>query len=150
MSYRRSAMAAVGGLQDFYPGTCAREDSDMGLRLSHSGWDVVFAPGAIVDHHAGTYAKGKRFDRRYHFYMKRNHVVLLGKVFGLRSPYLRRYARAALGGMGRSVAASLAGSRIEGRRTPYKRMRSFVGGSTRAGADLAGLVAGAVAAIRTR
>jgi GT2 family glycosyltransferase len=149
MSYRRSAMAAVGGLQDFYPGTCAREDSDMGLRLSQAGWDVVFAPGSVVDHYSGSYAKGKRFDRRYHFYTQRNHVVLLSQVFGLRSPYLRRYARSALSGVGRALAASLTGSRIDGRRTPYQRLRTLVAGSTRAGADLAGLVAGAAAAVRT-
>jgi GT2 family glycosyltransferase len=150
MSYRRTAVLAVGGINEIYPGTSAREDSDMGLRMTRVGWDVVFAPGAAVDHIAGDYARGKRFDRRYHFYMQRNQMVLLSRVFGLRSPYLRRYAATALGGVGRSLAASVTGSRIEGRRTPVKRLRAFLSVSTRAVADLAGLVAGAFAALRLR
>jgi GT2 family glycosyltransferase len=150
MSYRRTAVEAVGGINEIYPGTSAREDSDLGLRMNRAGWHVVFAPEAVVDHIAGDYAKGKRFDRRYHFYTQRNHMVLLSRVFGLRSPYLRRYAASTLKGASRTVGASLGGSRIEGRRTPYRRLRTFVAGSTRAGADLAGLVAGTVAAVRLR
>ena len=150
MSYRRSAMAAVGGTHEFYPGTSAREDSDMGLRLTRAGWDVMFAPEAAVDHISGEYAKGRRFDRRYHYYTQRNHVVLLSRVFGLRSPYLRRYAGRAISDVFRALRESLDGSRIDGRRTPYRRVRSLVAGATRAGADLAGVLAGAGAAVVLR
>jgi GT2 family glycosyltransferase len=150
MSYRRTAAASVGGIHEFYPGTSAREDSDMGLRMTRQGWDVMFAPDAAVDHVSGEYAKGRRFDRRYQFYTQRNHVVLLSRVFGLRSPYLRHYPSTVLREAAGVVRGSLDGTRVVGRRTPYQRVRSLVAGVTRVGADLAGLTAGALAAIRLR
>jgi GT2 family glycosyltransferase len=148
MSYRRVAIEQVGGINEIYPGTSAREDSDLGLRMKCAGWRVVFAPEAVVDHHAGQYAKGQRFDRRYHYYTQRNHVVLLSTVYGLRSPYIRRYFRAMAAEMSRMVRASVDGSRLVGRRTPYSRARSLVGGLTRVGADTAGLFAGIAQAVR--
>ncbi len=150
MSYRRAATSAVGGIHEFYPGTSAREDSDMGLRLTRAGWDVVFAPAAVVDHVSGEYAKGKRFDRRYQYYTQRNHVVLLSRVYGLGTPYLRRYPATVLRDAAGVLRGSLDGSRVVGRSTPYQRVRSAVAGVTRIGADLAGLAAGYVAAVRLR
>jgi hypothetical protein len=76
--------------------------------------------------------------------------VLLSRVFGLGSPYLRRYAGRAIGDVFSALRESLDGSRIEGRRTPYRRVRSLVAGATRAGADLAGVLAGAGAAVVLR
>jgi GT2 family glycosyltransferase len=147
MSYRRAAIEAVGGIQDFYPGTCAREDSDLGLRMGLRGWLVMFAPEAVVDHDAGVYAKGKRFDRRYHYYTHRNHMVLLGRVYGLGSPYVRRYPMA----VGRNAWRQLR-SRPDGvaGRPTHHRARDIVAGATRVGADLAGLLAGTGAAIGLR
>ncbi len=150
MSYRRAAIDAVGGIRDLYPGTCAREDSDLGLRMRSAGWKVVFAPESVVDHHAGEYAKGKRFDRRYHYYTQRNHVVLLSSVYGLGSPYVRRYWARAVRDVASSVATSVTGSRMPGPRTPYRRLRNLLAGLTRAAADAAGLLAGGFQAMRLR
>jgi GT2 family glycosyltransferase len=148
MSYRRTALESIGGIAEIYPGTSAREDSNLGLRMNRAGWRVVFAPEAVVDHDAGEYAKGKRFDRRYQYYTQRNHMVLLGRVFGLGSSYVRRYPLV----VAREAAGRLRSHPDDGaaRRSPYRRVRDLAAGATRAGADLAGLVAGTGAAIGLR
>lgn len=150
MSYRRSAMDALGGIHEFYPGTGYREDSDMGLRMDQAGFDVVFAPSASVDHIAGQYSKGKRFDYRYMFYSQRNHIVLLSSVFGMRSSYLRRYLLIAA----REIADDLRGG-ANSALSPIpasssSRLRLLAGGVSRAGAKALGLVAGAKASIGLR
>lgn len=45
-AYRRAALTAVGGFQ---PGTLL-EDSDLTLRLGHSGWQTRFVPSAVATH----------------------------------------------------------------------------------------------------
>ena len=111
-----SAVLAVGGIHEFYPGTSAREDSDMGLRMTRAGWHVVFAPDAAVDHVSGEYAKGRRFDRRYQFYTQRNHVVLLSRVFGLAEPLPPPLSRD--GAPGRCGRAARQCRWLPGRRPP--------------------------------
>jgi GT2 family glycosyltransferase len=93
-SVRRTAIDGVGGIRDYYPGTCLREESDIALRLTSAGHEIVYAPRAVVDHVAGTYAKGKRFDLRYDYYGHRNHAVLLTTTIGLRDARTQRYMRA--------------------------------------------------------
>jgi GT2 family glycosyltransferase len=104
MSLRLSAVTAVGGIEDFYPGTCLREESEIALRLRNAGYRMVYTPAALVEHVAGDYAKGRRFDARYSYYAQRNHFVLLSRVYGRRSPYFRRYRRVAAQQVGADLA----------------------------------------------
>ena len=97
MSFRRSTLLALGGIRGNYPGTCLCEESDISLRVRQSGHRLVFMPTAVVRHVAAPYQTGgQRFDRRYLYYARRNHVVLLARVFGFRAPVLRRYVLTAL------------------------------------------------------
>ena len=96
-SYRRSTLLAIGGIRGNYPGTCLREESDTCLRLKDAGHRLIYAPDVLVRHVAAPYQiGGKRFDRRYLYYSRRNHVMLLARVYGWRTPYLPRYYRTAL------------------------------------------------------
>ncbi|WP_454043020.1 glycosyltransferase family 2 protein [Cellulosimicrobium sp. Marseille-Q8652] len=96
MSMRRAALDAVGGIADHYPGTCLREETEPVLRLRLAGWRVVYTPAAVVEHVAGPYAKGRRFDLRYTYYAQRNHVVLLARTVGVRDVKFRRNLRTSL------------------------------------------------------
>ena len=91
MSFRRSVLARLGGFRDDYPGTAMREDTDVYLRIQRLGGTAVFAPDAVVDHLPAAHVKGARFDTRYKLYARRNHVVLLARHGGIRSPLLRRW-----------------------------------------------------------
>ena len=113
MSFRRSVLARLGGFRDDYPGTAMREDTDIYLRVRRLGGRAVFSPDAVVDHLPAPHAKGRRFDTRYKLYARRNHMVLLARDAGIRSPQLRRWIareyRAVLGGP-RAAAQSADGS----------------------------------------
>ena len=91
MSFRRSMLALLGGFRDDYPGTAMREDTDMFLRVKRVGGRAVFVPEAVVDHLPGPHVKGRRFDTRYKLYARRNHMVLIARDAGIRSPSLRRW-----------------------------------------------------------
>jgi GT2 family glycosyltransferase len=145
MSYRRTSISQVGGIREFYPGTCAREDTDLGLRMWQSGMRVVFNPAATVNHISGGYAKGRRFDRRYQYFTHRNHMVLLSTVFGVSSPYLRRYAGSVLREQGPLLKARLASA------TSWSEAcRTLIAGLTRTAADFTGLAAGVGAGLLAR
>jgi len=107
MSFRRTAVNSIGGIHDGYPGTCLREESDLCLRVGRAGWRLVYVPTAHVVHVAAPYAKGKRFDRRYRYYAQRNHLVLLTRVLGPRSPTTTRYLRSSVCESVAAVAAAL-------------------------------------------
>ena len=96
MSLRLSVVEGLGGIRDYYPGTCLREESEIALRARLAGWRLVYAPDAVVEHVAGPYAKGRRFDARYSYYAQRNHLVLLARVVGRADPRFARYLRVAL------------------------------------------------------
>ena len=96
MSFRREMLARLGGFRDDYPGTAMREDTDIFLRVKRVGGRTVFAPDAVVDHLPAPHVKGRRFDTRYKLYGRRNHMVLLARYAGLRSPLLRRWIAADL------------------------------------------------------
>lgn len=100
MSFRRQVLLAIGGIRDGYPGTCLREETDLCLRVRAAGFKLLFTPEAIVDHVAAPHVRGSRFDNRYRYYAQRNHVVLLVRNFGFKSPYVRRY----MGVTGRELA----------------------------------------------
>ncbi|MEV8368590.1 glycosyltransferase family 2 protein [Microbacterium sp. NPDC064584] len=147
MSYRRAAIDQVGGIRGGYPGTCLREESDLALRVAKSGGRLVYTPDAIVDHLPGEYAKGKRFDRRYVYFANRNTVVLFSRVYGFDAPILRRYVRLALTEAVseiRRAARALTSAFVV---PPSVTARTVVGGITRSGSILAGLVAGFPAAV---
>ncbi len=99
MSFRRSMLALLGGLRDDYPGTAMREDTDIFLRVKRAGGRAVFVPDAVVDHLPAPHVKGQRFDTRYKLYARRNHMVLLARDSGIRSPSLRRWIVREFGGV---------------------------------------------------
>lgn len=145
MSYRRSALEAIGGIHDHWPGTSLREDADTGLRMRAAGHEVIFTPQAVVFHVGGAYARGRRFDLRYTFYGARNHVVLLAHALGPRDSRTRSYRRA----VGHQAAGQFRyaiDSLKDPARSPYRKARGFANGVSRAGAILAGSVTGALAA----
>ncbi|MRX43685.1 glycosyltransferase family 2 protein [Agromyces kandeliae] len=102
MSFRRSVLADLGGFRDDYPGTALREDTDIFLRIRALGGRAVFAPDAAVDHLPAPHVRGARFDTRYKLYGRRNHMVLLARYDGIRSPMLRRWVRVQFRAIGRA------------------------------------------------
>lgn len=97
MAFRRELLARLGGFRDDYPGTAMREDTDIFLRVKALGGRTLFSTSAVVDHLPAPHIKGRRFDTRYKLYGRRNHMVLLARYAGRRSPLLRRWVRADLG-----------------------------------------------------
>ncbi|GAA3751007.1 hypothetical protein GCM10022240_00300 [Microbacterium kribbense] len=154
MSFLRSAIDAIGGIRGNYPGTCLCEESDISLRLARAGGRLVFAPRAIVHHVAAPYGiGGRRFDRRWLYYSRRNHIVMLARVFGWTDVRIPRYVGATL--RGQSTYLRLAGQRLLARDPdqPDGSLRSrarFIGALTRSGAELVGLAAGFPAAFFAR
>ncbi|MBN8205320.1 glycosyltransferase family 2 protein [Microbacterium esteraromaticum] len=146
MSVSSNALRAIGGIHDYYPGTCLREDSDLALRVKLAGYRVVFAPRAVVLHVAGEYAKGKRFDLRYRFYAARNHVLLLTTVLGWRDPHLLRHIARVLRMAIREVWEGVTGT--VAKPTVRAKVRRLGGGMARAGADLVGTCVGLGASLK--
>lgn len=145
MSYRRSALEAIGGIHDHWPGTSLREDSDTGLRMVRAGYRVLYEPRAVVFHVGGAYAVGRRFDLRYTFYGARNHVVLLHHALGRQDPRTKRYLRTALGDVHSQVKYGLTALR-DPDRTHVRKLRGLGNGLARAGALLSGTLVGVAAA----
>lgn len=146
MSVRADVLRGFGGIHDYYPGTCLREDSDLSLRVRRAGYRIRYAPDAVVLHVAGDYAKGRRFDLRYRFYGARNHVVLLRTTLGWTDPHLIRYLLSTMPGMLGTVADGLRST--QQRTGLIGRLRGAVGGLVRAGTDAAGTLAGLAASLR--
>lgn len=96
-TYRRDVLLSIGGIRGNYPGTCLREESDTCLRLTAAGHRLIYDPRVLVRHVAAPYQiGGQRFDRRYLYYSRRNHIMLLARVYGWRTPYIPRYYVTAL------------------------------------------------------
>ncbi len=150
MAYRRELLLQLGGIRGSYPGTCLCEESDIALRVKAAGHRLVYAPSALVRHIAAPYTSGgQRFDHRYAYYAKRNHVVLLVRNFGWSAQILRRYLVTFIRGC-RDDAVEVA-RRIVGRepRGPVGRLggrASALALLARMGTGSAGLIAGLVAA----
>ena len=85
MIFRSATLSRLGGFRDDFPGTEMREDTDVFLRVGALGGRILFLPQAAADHLGAPHAKGRRFDWRYRYWANHNHVVLLGRNFGLRS-----------------------------------------------------------------
>lgn len=155
MSFRVSALASVGGIRGNYPGTCLCEESDISLRLGAAGHRLVFNPQAIVRHVAAPYQSGgQRFDRRYLFYSRRNHLMLLARVFGWSHPLVRRYAATTVRAQRDYLHTTyrLLRGRPDASGTPPTRTRRLTSPIilTRSAAELIGLAAGVPAALRAR
>ena len=65
-------------------------------RAAALGYRVIFSPDAAVDHLGAPHVRGRRFDIRYTFWTRHNHVLLLGRNFGLTSTYARAWLRGEL------------------------------------------------------
>lgn len=150
MSYRRSVADQLGGVHDFYPGTCLREDADMPLRMRRAGHRVVYTPAAVVEHEPGPYARGRRFDLRYTYYSQRNHLVLLSRTFGVGSRYFRRYVVAALGEVVRELGRAGSAAVDTERGGLRGRTRGAGGSVLRAFTMVGGLLAGGAEVVRLR
>ena len=137
MSFRRSAIDRIGGIRDGYAGTCIREETDLCLQVAHAGYRLVFTPDAVVEHVAGPYAKGQRFDLRYAYWSQKNHLILLIRNFGLRAPVVRAYLAASLRDAGSDVSTRLTRS--------WTRARSRDGSGALRAAGAAALRTGMVA-----
>lgn len=151
MSFRRSALEAIGGIRGNYPGTCVCEESDISLRLTAAGGRLVFAPRALVRHVAAPYQTGgQRFDHRYLYYLRRNHVVLLVRNLGWGSPVLRRYAWTVVRSQEtyfRTAVSRLKPRTTKGRRRPLRQRLLAPVVLARTAVELGGLVAGLPAAL---
>lgn len=145
MSVRTDVLRSFGGVHDYYPGTCLREDSDLSLRVKLAGHRIVYAPDAVVLHVAGEYPRGVRFDLRYRFFGARNHILLLTTTLGWSDPHLIRYVGSVVLASGREAVSGL---RSWGAKDRLRaRLRGVLGGVVRAGVDLAGTAVGLVAAL---
>lgn len=139
-SVRREALDATGGIRDYYPGTCLREESDALLRMRRAGWRRRFTPTAVVRHVAAPYPTGERFDLRYTYFGHRNHVVLLAATGHHRE--LVRFLPSAIRVMGTDLADGGRRTLRAGLRSPGVAARALVGAPARSAVGLAGLVAG--------
>lgn len=148
MSVRMSAVRELGGIRDFYPGTCLREETDIALRMRRAGMTIMYTPDAVVRHVAGEYARGRRFDARYRYYGTRNHVVLLATTLGYGDPHVRRYLGTAVSGAGRDVVNGFRSVGDPERHGLGSKARGVLGGFRRAGIDMVGTAAGVFASLR--
>ncbi len=131
MSFRREVLAKLGGFREDYPGISGvREDSDMCLRVREIGYRILFNPKAVVDHLGAPQAAGKRFDLRYSFYSQHNHIVMLMRNFGPKSPVFGRYLLSSARHVGEDW------------------LRRVASGTAKVGVFLGGTVAGVVSASR--
>ncbi len=106
MSFRRTSARPAGRI----PGRlsqarqCARTPTST---CASSGWVArrCSQPDAVVDHLPAPHVKGARFDTRYKLYARRNHMVLLARYDGIRSPLLRRWIAREFREVGRAPGA---------------------------------------------
>lgn len=154
-TYRRGVLQSIGGIRGNYPGTCLREESDTCLRLTAGGHKLIYDPRVLVRHVAAPYQiGGQRFDRRYLYYSRRNHVMLLARVFGWRTPYIPRYYVTALRAQGHYFALVrdlvVKGRGEDGGPASLTRRLTSPIILTRSAVEVAGLVAGIWAGIDGR
>ncbi len=110
MSFRRTAIDQVGGIRDGYSGTCIREETDISFQVTGAGYRLVYTPDAVVEHVAGPYAKGQRFDVRYAYWAQKNHLILLIRNFGIRAPIVRAFMTSSMHGAVQETSVRLSRS----------------------------------------
>ncbi len=153
MSYRRDLLLEVGGVRGRYPGPCVCEETDIALRQHARGRRLVYTPSAVVRHVSAPYSiRGDRFDRRWHFYARRNHLAMLLRVFGPSAPVVRRFAVTCLldarDQLVRACRTALSGD--EGGTPLAGRARVAAGLVARTAVELTGLLVGAGAGVTER
>jgi GT2 family glycosyltransferase len=131
MAFRHSVLDQLGGIHDGYAGTCIREETDLCLRVRSAGYRLLYAPDAVVEHVAGPYAKGQRFDLRYSYWTQKNHLILLIRNFGITDPMVRRF-------LVTSGRTALADGSVRMERARSRARRHELGGASKA-AGAAGL-----------
>lgn len=75
--YRRSMLEQIGLFDESFFLYC--EDTDLGLRARWAGWNCVYAPDAVVEHHYSHTAGAVSFLKAY--YVERNRIFVLCKNF---------------------------------------------------------------------
>lgn len=78
--YRRSMLDEVGGFDERFFLYC--EDTDLGLRARWAGWQCVYVPSAVVEHHY-SHSVGQASPLKA-YYVERNRLFVLVKNFPLR------------------------------------------------------------------
>jgi len=89
MWIRTSLLRTLGGFREYFPGTAAREDSDLFFRATQLGHEAWFVHCAVAEHVAAPQEGGERFDLRYMYWGAHNHAILLLAAFGLTPFFLR-------------------------------------------------------------
>ncbi|MGH9079113.1 MAG: glycosyltransferase family 2 protein, partial [Acidimicrobiales bacterium] len=149
MSFRRAALDRIGGIRDGYAGTCIREETDLCLQVAHAGYRLVYTPDAVVEHVAGPYAKGQRFDLRYAYWAQKNHLILLIRNFALTAPIVRAYLSSSLHRARQETSARWATAWARARdRDAVGALRAAAAGSVRPMLVLAASIAGAAVGAR--
>lgn len=152
MSFRRTAIEAIGGIRGNYLGELSpHEAADISLRLKKAGGVLMFAPRALV-HQIRTPddVPGERFDHHSLYCSRRNHMMMLVRVFGWRDPMVRHYARTTLQEQRQYfwIARShMRRRKLDGTVRSLRMRASAVLLLTRVATELAGLIAGVPAAI---
>lgn len=152
MSFQRRAIEAVGGIRHDYVGTQPlREEVDISLRLARRGGVLMFAPKALVHRIAPPNGTGsEKVDHHSLYSARRNHVMMLVRVFGWRDPMVRYYALRTIQDQRQHfwVARShLRPRKLDGTVRSWRTRTRAVLPLTRAVSELAGLLAGLPAAI---
>ena len=157
MSFRTAAVEAVGGFRVGHPGSGRRDATDLALRLGAAGYRLVFAPQAVTRRDAATTedaADAERTDLRHLFGTRRDHLVLLVGAYGWTHALVRRYPATTVRDQHRHLRAAyrLLRGRPDARgvRPSLRRRASSPWIATRSAAELAGLAAGVLAALRSQ
>lgn len=91
MAFRRQILFNIGGFRDDFWGTAFREDADIFIRIYLMGEKMHFSPRMHAVHVGAPHVIGSRFDFRYQFWARHNHLLLLTRNFGWSSPLVRRW-----------------------------------------------------------
>jgi len=109
LALRTEAGRAVGWFDDDF--FLYYEDTDLAWRLRTAGWDVRYAPKAIVRHHHS--ATSREFSRIWFFHVDRNRLLMLTKnaTLGLAAREVARYVLTTASMIVRSLRMALRGRR---------------------------------------
>jgi|DewCreStandDraft_4_1066084.scaffolds.fasta_scaffold03966_2 GT2 family glycosyltransferase len=93
MSLRRSVIAELGGFRDDFRagpfGIC--EETELCIRARKAGYQMVFNPAVCCDHIGAAQPGGRRFSVKYDYYVARNTLVMLLRIYGPLAPIVWRY-----------------------------------------------------------
>lgn len=93
MSLRRSVIEELGGFRDDFRagpfGLC--EETELCLRARKAGYRMVFNPAVCCDHIGAAQPGGRRFSVKYDYYIARNTLVMLLRIYGPLATVVWRY-----------------------------------------------------------